>query len=90
MVTGASTSRAAIILVDARKGVIEQTYRHFINNLLKVKDVIVAVNKMDLVDYVQENFEQIKKEIESLSARSAYKNQKVTYIPVSALKGDNC
>jgi sulfate adenylyltransferase subunit 1 len=53
MVTGASTSQVSIILIDARK-VIEQTYRHFINNLLRVKEVIVAINKMDLVDYSEE------------------------------------
>ena len=61
MVTGASTSQAAIILIDARHGVIEQTYRHFfINNLLRIKDVIVAVNKMDLVDYSEEVFRKIE------------------------------
>jgi sulfate adenylyltransferase subunit 1 len=61
MVTGASTSQVSIILIDARKGVIEQTYRHpFINNLLRVKEVIVAVNKMDLVDYSEEVYNKIK------------------------------
>ncbi|MEB8330114.1 GTP-binding protein [Flavobacteriaceae bacterium KMM 6897] len=90
MVTGASTSQVAIILIDARKGVIEQTYRHFfINNLLKVKDVIVAVNKMDLVDYSEEVFNDIKRDFEALNAKSTYKEQHVSYIPVSALKGDN-
>lgn len=89
MVTGASTSQAAIILVDARNGVIEQTYRHFfINNLLKVKDIIVAVNKMDLVDFAQEKFEAIKAEISSLAERAG-STQNITYIPVSALQGDN-
>jgi len=89
MVTGASTSQAAIILVDARNGVIEQTYRHFfINNLLKVKDIIVAVNKMDLVDFAQDKFEAIKAEISSLAARAG-STQNITYIPVSALQGDN-
>ncbi|MDO6737972.1 sulfate adenylyltransferase subunit 1 [Wenyingzhuangia sp. 2_MG-2023] len=89
MVTGASTSQAAIILVDARKGVIEQTYRHFfINNLLEVKDIIVAVNKMDLVDFAQDKFEAIKTEIESLAKKSGSK-QNITFIPVSALLGDN-
>ena len=69
MVTGASTSQAAIILVDARKGVIEQTYRHFfINNLLKVKDIVVAVNKMDLVDFSEEKFNAVKEEIIRLAA----------------------
>ena len=90
MVTGASTSQAAIILVDARKGAIEQTYRHFfINNLLKVKDIVVAVNKMDLVDFSEEKFNAIKEEITALAARSDYKGQNITFIPVSALKGDN-
>ena len=90
MVTGASTSQASIILVDARNGVIEQTYRHFfINNLLRIKDVIVAVNKMDLVDYSEEKFNAIKQEFESLIAKSDYKEQNITFIPVSALKGDN-
>lgn len=90
MVTGASTSQVAIILIDARKGVIEQTYRHFfINNLLKVKDVIVAVNKMDLVDYSEEVFNDIKRDFEALNAKSTYQEQHVSYIPVSALKGDN-
>lgn len=90
MVTGASTSQAAIILIDARKGVIEQTYRHFfINNLLRVKDVIVAVNKMDLVGYSEEVFNNIKKDFKALNAKSTYAEQQVNYIPVSALKGDN-
>ncbi len=90
MVTGASTSQVAIILIDARKGVIEQTYRHFfINNLLRIKDVIVAINKMDLVGYDQSVFEDIKRNFEKLNDNSTYSEQKVTYIPVSALKGDN-
>ncbi|NJB83171.1 sulfate adenylyltransferase subunit 1 [Wenyingzhuangia aestuarii] len=89
MVTGASTSQAAIILVDARNGVIEQTYRHFfINNLLKVKDIIVAVNKMDLVDFAQDKFEAIKTEITALAERAG-STQNITFIPVSALQGDN-
>lgn len=90
MVTGASNSQAAIILVDARNGVVEQTYRHFfINNLLRVKEVVIAVNKMDLVDYSEEKFNQIKGEIEYLAERSEYKNQNLTFIPISALHGDN-
>ena len=90
MVTGASTSQVSIILIDARKGVIEQTYRHFfINNLLRVKDVIVAVNKMDLVDYSEEVFNKIKQDFHALNAKSAYKEQNVSYIPLSALTGDN-
>ncbi|KAB1157392.1 GTP-binding protein [Tenacibaculum aiptasiae] len=90
MVTGASNSQASIVLIDARNGVIEQTYRHFfINNLLRVKNVIIAINKMDLVDYSEEKFNQIKNEIEYLASKSAYKNQQLTFIPLSALKGDN-
>lgn len=90
MVTGASNSQASIILVDARNGVVEQTYRHFfINNLLQVKDVIVAVNKMDLVNYSEEKFNQIKGEINYLAEKSKYKNQNITFIPISALHGDN-
>ncbi len=90
MVTGASTSQAAIILVDARNGVIEQTKRHFfINNLLRIKDIIVAVNKMDLVDFDESKFNTIKSEIEQLAEAASYKGQNITFIPVSALKGDN-
>ena len=90
MVTGASTSQVSIILIDARKGVIEQTYRHFfINNLLRIKDVIVAVNKMDLVDYSEEVYNKIKADFQALNAKSAYKEQNVSYIPLSALTGDN-
>ena len=90
MVTGASTSQASIILIDARKGVIEQTNRHFfINNLLRIKDVVVAVNKMDLVDYSEETYNAIKADFEKLMAKRDYPDQKITFIPVSALKGDN-
>ena len=90
MVTGASTSQASIILIDARKGVIEQTYRHFfINNLLRLKDVVVAINKMDLVDYSQSVFESIKAEFQQLIDKREYQEQTVSFIPVSALKGDN-
>ncbi|MGL2986973.1 sulfate adenylyltransferase subunit 1 [Flavobacterium sp. RSSA_27] len=90
MVTGASTSQVSIILIDARKGVIEQTYRHFfINNLLRVKDVIVAINKMDLVEYSEEVFNKIKADFQALNAKSAYKEQNVSYIPLSAINGGN-
>ncbi|WP_228237115.1 sulfate adenylyltransferase subunit 1 [Allomuricauda sp. M10] len=90
MVTGASTSQAAIILIDARKGVIEQTNRHFfINNLLRIKDVIVAINKMDLVDFSEDAFNDIKADFEELMDKRDYQDQKITFIPVSALKGDN-
>ena len=90
MVTGASTSQAAIILIDARHGVIEQTFRHFfINNLLRIKDVIVAVNKMDLVDFSEERYNEIKADFQKLVDKSDYEDQNITFIPVSALKGDN-
>ncbi len=90
MVTGASTSQAAIILIDARKGVIEQTNRHFfINNLLRIKEVVVAINKMDLVDFSEERYNEIKADFEKLMSKRDYQDQKITFIPVSALKGDN-
>jgi len=90
MVTGASNSQASIVLIDARNGVIEQTYRHFfINTLLRVENVVIAINKMDLVDFSEEKFNQIKNEIEYLAGKSSYKSQKLTFIPMSALQGDN-
>ena len=90
MVTGASTSQAAIILIDARKGVIEQTNRHFfINNLLRIKDVVVAINKMDLVNFSEERYNEIKSDFEELMEKRDYQDQQITFIPVSALKGDN-
>jgi len=90
MVTGASTSQASVILIDARKGVIEQTNRHFfINNLLRIKDIVVAINKMDLVDYSEDIYNKIKADFESLMSKRDYQDQKITFIPVSALKGDN-
>ena len=90
MVTGASTSQVSIILIDARKGVIEQTFRHFfINNLLRVKEVIVAVNKMDLVDYSEEVFNKIKTDFQELNRKSSFKEQNVSYIPLSAINGGN-
>ncbi|MCG8207200.1 sulfate adenylyltransferase subunit 1 [Tenacibaculum finnmarkense] len=90
MVTGASNSQASIVLIDARNGVVEQTYRHFfINTLLRVKDVVIAVNKMDLVDFSEDKFNEIKKEIQDLASKSGYENQQLTFIPISALKGDN-
>ena len=90
MVTGASTSQVAIVLIDARKGVIEQTNRHFfINNLLRIKTVIVAINKMDLVDFSEEKYNAIKADFETLMSKRDYQDQKISFIPVSALKGDN-
>src|SRR6202000_99922 len=88
MVTGASNAGLAIILIDARKGVIEQTIRHsFLVSLLGLPQVVVCINKMDMVDYQQEVFEQIVEDYKKLAAKVGLNH--VTYIPVSALKGDN-
>jgi len=90
MVTGASTSQVAIILIDARKGVVEQTKRHFfINNLLRNKEIVVAINKFDLVNYAQEIYTSIQHEILELAKFSDYEGQTITFIPISALNGDN-
>ncbi len=90
MVTGASTSQVAIILIDARKGVIEQTYRHFfIANLLRISHVVVAINKMDLVDYDENVYLNIKADFDSLVTKSDFNEEQITFIPVSALKGEN-
>ena len=89
MVTGASTANLAIILVDARKGVIEQTCRHaFIANLLRIQHVVVAVNKMDLVDYSESVYEDVKAAFAEFASRLDNLVE-VTFIPISALKGDN-
>jgi len=88
MVTGASNSDLIIILVDARKGVIEQTKRHsFIAKLLAMKQVLVCINKMDMVDYSATVYEQIKSDYLALASNLGLKD--VDFIPVSALKGDN-
>ncbi len=88
MVTGASTADAAIILVDARNGIIEQTKRHsYIASLLKIDYVIVAINKMDLVDFSEEVYENIKREYANIAKLLGLKH--VYFIPISALKGDN-
>lgn len=88
MVTGASNSDLAIILIDARHGVVEQTRRHsIIASLLNIPRVIVAVNKMDLVDYSQDVYNNILIDYAAVAQTLALKN--VTYIPISALNGDN-
>ncbi|MFT6894406.1 MAG: sulfate adenylyltransferase subunit 1, partial [Algoriphagus sp.] len=90
MVTGASTSQVAIILIDARKGVIEQTYRHFfIANLLRISHVVVAINKMDLVGYDEDIYLKIKSDFEVLVGKSGFREDQISFIPVSALKGEN-
>ena len=88
MATGASTCDLAIILIDARKGVLTQTKRHsFITSLLGVKHIVVAINKMDLVDYSQEVYERIRDEYIQFAARMS--SDDVHFIPISALDGDN-
>lgn len=88
MVTGASTANVALILVDARNGVLEQTIRHaYIASLLKIPHVIVCVNKMDLMNYDEAVFEKIRKDFNAFSAKLDI--QDVRFVPISALKGDN-
>lgn len=88
MVTGASTANAAVILIDARNGVIEQTKRHsFIASLLNIPHLVVCVNKMDLVGYSEDRFNEITSQFEEFSSKLLMKD--VRFIPLSALKGDN-
>ena len=88
MVTGASTANLALLLVDARHGVIEQTKRHaFIASLLQIPHIAVCINKMDLVDHKQEAFEKIKADFEDFASKLEIKD--VHFIPISALNGDN-
>ncbi|MDG1380245.1 MAG: GTP-binding protein, partial [Flavobacteriaceae bacterium] len=88
MVTGASTANLAIILVDARKGMLEQTHRHaFIASLLRIPHAIVCVNKMDLVDYSEEVYNNIVSDFTSFSSKLGIKD--IQFIPISALNGDN-
>ena len=89
MVTGASTANLAIVLVDARKGVIEQTCRHaFIADLLRIQHIVVCVNKMDLADWSQEIFDNIVGDVKKFASR-LNNIIDITFIPVSALLGDN-
>ncbi|WP_269542869.1 sulfate adenylyltransferase subunit 1 [Cerasicoccus fimbriatus] len=89
MVTGASTANLAIILIDARKGVIEQTCRHaFIASLLRIQHVVICVNKMDLVDWSEKRYEEIIKDFKDFASRLDNVVE-VTFIPISALEGDN-
>jgi sulfate adenylyltransferase subunit 1 len=88
MVTGASTANLALILVDARKGVVEQTRRHaFIASLLQIPHLVICINKMDLVDYGKEAYENIVEEFKNFSSKLEIHD--VQYVPISALKGDN-
>src|SRR5919199_1043910 len=88
MVTGASTADLAVVLIDARKGVVEQSRRHaFISTLLRIPHLVVAINKMDLVDYDEAVYEQISEEFSSWASRLEAPD--ITFIPISALHGDN-
>jgi sulfate adenylyltransferase subunit 1 len=88
MVTGASTANLALVLIDARKGMIEQTRRHaFIASLLQIPHLVICVNKMDLVDYDETVFNGIVKEFKAFSAKLNVSD--IQFIPISALKGDN-
>lgn len=88
MITGASTANAAIILVDARHGVVEQTKRHaFIASLLQISHVIVCINKMDLVDFSEEFYNNIISQFEEFASKFMVKD--LRFIPISALNGDN-
>ncbi len=88
MITGASNASLIIVLIDARQGVVEQTRRHsIIASLLKIPHVVVAINKMDLVDFSQDRFNEIVKDYEAVAKQLGLKD--VNYIPMSALQGDN-
>ena len=88
MVTGASTANVALILIDARNGVVEQTRRHaIIASLLQIPHIVVCVNKMDLVDFSEEVYTQIKEDFEAFASKLEVKD--IHFIPISALKGDN-
>ncbi|MEL6591747.1 MAG: GTP-binding protein, partial [Bacteroidota bacterium] len=88
MVTGASTVNLAIILIDARHGVLEQTRRHsFISSLLQIKHLFVCVNKMDLVDYSEEQFKKVVEEFKQFSSKLDVPD--IQFFPISALRGDN-
>lgn len=88
MVTGASTADLAVILVDARKGVLEQTIRHsFIASLLDIRHIIFCINKMDMINWDENRFNEIKEELSSLTSRLSVED--VHYIPISAKYGDN-
>ena len=88
MVTGASTANLAILLVDARHGVVEQTCRHaFIASLLQIPHIVVCINKMDLVDYKLETYEKIKSDFKAFSSKLEITD--INFIPISALHGDN-
>lgn len=88
MVTGASTANLALVLIDARKGVVEQTCRHsFIASLLKIPHIIVCINKMDLVDYSEETYNKVVEQYNAFAGKIDVTD--IRYVPISALEGDN-
>lgn len=90
MVTGASNADVSIVLVDARNGLVEQTHRHlYISHLLKVPKVIVCVNKMDLVEYSQDRFNEIVNDFDALLSNEEFADTSIDFIPVSSLHGEN-
>jgi sulfate adenylyltransferase subunit 1 len=90
MITGASKADVSVILVDARKGILEQTHRHyFISNLLRIPKVIVCVNKMDLVNFDEGTFRSIEKDFLEFARQIKFEGQQITVMPVSSLMGDN-
>ena len=90
MITGASTAQVAIILIDARNGIVEQTCRHYyITQLLRIPHVVVCVNKMDLTGYSEQVFETVKTAFNALTSAALYKKQQVSFIPVASLYGEN-
>jgi sulfate adenylyltransferase subunit 1 len=90
MITGASNARVSIILVDARKGVVEQTRRHFyIASLLRIEKVVVCVNKMDLVNYSEDIYQNIVDDFKKLREKAGFDSQQIRFIPLVAKDGDN-
>ena len=90
MVTGASTADLAVILIDARKGVLTQTRRHsYLVSLLGIRNIVLAVNKLDLVDYSQQVFAQIEADYRQFAAQIGLAGEQIVAIPLSALRGDN-
>ncbi len=90
MVTGASNTSVSIILIDARNGVSEQTRRHFyISSMLRVQNIIVAVNKMDLVDFSEDKFNHIVSDFKAIANEVSFDGQQISFIPLSSLFGDN-
>ena len=90
MVTGASNASVSLILIDARHGVVEQTHRHFyIASMLRIPNVIVCINKMDLVGYQEEKFDEIVNSFQETASKGSFLGQNVQFIPISSLFGEN-